>query len=90
MNSNTQDSSAIALPLNPHFSRFNNLNQPNAMYQISSPPIPPVNDEQVAVNKSDSLNNSTSSQTPTPPPPIVTVQHLPASKATFSGMGTHV
>ena len=60
------------------------------MCEISSPYIPSVKDQQCVVNKGDSLSNSTSSQTPTPPPPIVNVQHFPASKANFSGMGTHV
>ena len=90
MNSINKDSGANGLPLNSHITRFNNQNQPNALYQIRPPTIPSVTDEQSCQNKSDSFNNSAASQTPSPPPPIVTVQHLPATKTTFSGMGTHV
>ena len=91
VNSICQNSSTKTLPMNPHLNRFNNLNQPNGMIHSNNyTAIPLTPNQQGNLNKTISLNNSASSQTPTPPPPEMTVKQLPTSQSTFSGMGTHV
>lgn len=91
VNSTCQNSSTKTLPMNPHLNRFHNLNQPNGMMHSNNyTAIPLTSNQQGNLNKTISLNNSASSQTPTPPPPEMTVKQLPTSQSTFAGMGTHV